>query len=923
MKLWRYGHAIEYLGQRYRLEGTLGSGGMADVCLAWDEHEACAVAIKVIKSDQLEQRALDRFIKEAAQVARWQHPNILRIYSDLKLELLDAAQGSIVPYIVMEYAQGGDLHKRLTPGEPYPFAATLDLFAQLCSAVAYAHEHGVIHRDLKPLNILFRQLPGDCEQVVLSDFGLAVDADATHHTFAHGGTLLYMAPEQFRGHALPASDIFALGVIFYQLCTGRLPFRRNLQELHLLNSAIPTPPSFIVPALPEALDDIILTALAPDPEQRYPTASALWEAIHAVVYSSHLKPAYNTIPRRSSGTTSPRPAISRRTAPRRAIHPITQPASLSQTNPRLARPNQGHTHPIPSTPAQRAAALNSFSAQLDIAADSQDLPPPTDLAPHTSHPFTSNVGPDLSQSPRSTEQSSNTNVRPDLSRSPRLIEQSPDSNVGPDLSRSPRFTGQKRPSVIPASQLDNHPNINIFGSSYSHEISPSNESENVYTTSDLSRSPSHQSLTAQKPSHRQPSHVYSMDNPLRPPSSRPARPIYRIGALTLLLTILCAGALLASLIYFAPAHSLLNMLPNPAIMVGGATVTITPARPPITSTYTIQAVPNATPDPNQRQIAARPLSSQQTQTSTVKGTGHNQTTATAAKGTVTFFDGSTNSFTVAAGTQLQAANGVTIITDAAAVIPTAKPIQGTLGETSVPAHAATGGTSGNIPAGSINGTCCTSGNFIQAKNEAAFTGGQDAKNYTFVQPGDVNTFLNSVQPQLTQQATAALTTQLKPGEHLAQSPNCSPATRTSNPIGDQGQNIPSTTVTVTVTCTAISYDQNGLRALVTNLLQQQARASIGPHYALQDPIAIHVQNQQINPDNSLTLLVNASGLYTYQLSAARQQQLARLIAGKPVDVARKLLQAQPGVRAVAISTSGAALPGDPALIQVTYQNANH
>src|SRR5437868_4422072 len=68
MKLWRYGHAIEHLGQRYRLEGSLGSGGMADVCLAWDEHEACEVAIKVIKSDQLEQRTLDRFIKEAAQV---------------------------------------------------------------------------------------------------------------------------------------------------------------------------------------------------------------------------------------------------------------------------------------------------------------------------------------------------------------------------------------------------------------------------------------------------------------------------------------------------------------------------------------------------------------------------------------------------------------------------------------------------------------------------------------------------------------------------------------------------------------------------------------------------------------------------------------------------------------------------------------
>src|SRR5437588_6679378 len=142
MRLWRYGRAIERLGQRYRLEGSLGSGGMADVCLAWDEHDEREVAIKVIKPDELDQKALDRFVKEAAQIEQWNHPHILRIYSDLELELLDPAQGSIIPYIVMEYAQGGDLHKRLNPGQPYPLSATLSLFPQLCSAVSYAHAHG-------------------------------------------------------------------------------------------------------------------------------------------------------------------------------------------------------------------------------------------------------------------------------------------------------------------------------------------------------------------------------------------------------------------------------------------------------------------------------------------------------------------------------------------------------------------------------------------------------------------------------------------------------------------------------------------------------------------------------------------------------------------------------------------------------------
>lgn len=128
----------------------------------------------------------------------------------------------------MEYARGGDLQWRLIFGRPYPLGKSLRIFGQLCNAVQYAHEHGIIHRDLKPLNILFRQLPNGTEQVVLSDFGLSINVDATHHTFSQAGTLEYMAPKQFRGIMEPASDIFALGVILYQLCTGQVPFHRSL-----------------------------------------------------------------------------------------------------------------------------------------------------------------------------------------------------------------------------------------------------------------------------------------------------------------------------------------------------------------------------------------------------------------------------------------------------------------------------------------------------------------------------------------------------------------------------------------------------------------------------------------------------------------------------------------------------------------------
>ncbi|HTK11732.1 MAG TPA: protein kinase, partial [Ktedonobacteraceae bacterium] len=343
MQLWRYGQAIERLGERYRLEGSLGSGGMADVCLAWDEQLQAEVAIKVIKAEGMEQRTLNRFLKEAAQVAKWRHPHILRFYGEARLELLDPARGSVVPYIVMEYARGGDLHHRLRKGQPYPLLDTLVLFSQLCSAVAYAHAHGLIHRDLKPQNILFRRLPDGSEQALLSDFGLAVEVSATHHTFAHGGTLPYMAPEQLRGQPIPSSDLFSLGVILYQLCTGRLPFQRTLRDLH---RSLPHPPlpTTLNPELPAVLDAIILRALADEPAQRYATADELWLALKNVANpTSRTTTPYTTGPVPTPRPTRPVPTISSPTSQStRILVPLqSEPASTISPPPSIPDTDPG------------------------------------------------------------------------------------------------------------------------------------------------------------------------------------------------------------------------------------------------------------------------------------------------------------------------------------------------------------------------------------------------------------------------------------------------------------------------------------------------------------------------------------------------------------------------------------------------------
>ncbi len=320
MELWRYGRPIEVLGERYRLEGILGSGGMAEVCLAWDEYENRPVAIKVLKTENLDKRdphdqqLLNRFIKEAGQVVGWQHPHILRVYDHTQVETIPFEdQEAYLFYIVMEYASGGDLHKRMKAGEPYYSLSTaFTIFRQICGAVQYAHKQGVIHRDIKPLNILFRQPRTGPEEAVLSDFGLAVQADASHHTFAEGGTFAYMAPEQFRGQAQPASDIFALGVTLYQLCTGYLPFQRDVKNLHgVLAGKEPAPflTSELNPDLPPALDAPILQALATNPADRPRSAAAFWNTLAAILTDTRLP-------------------SERRTETQAATQPYSQPLSL-------------------------------------------------------------------------------------------------------------------------------------------------------------------------------------------------------------------------------------------------------------------------------------------------------------------------------------------------------------------------------------------------------------------------------------------------------------------------------------------------------------------------------------------------------------------------------------------------------------------
>lgn len=244
------------LHDRYRLDAELGKGGMGVVYQGHDTLLGRDVAIKILERAFRQTDTYQRFISEAQTIAQINHPNIVAVY--------DAGEYEGSPYIVMELLQG----ESPTTQPPRPVSQVLDITMQVCDALHLVHSRGIIHRDIKPENVII--LPGG--QVKLMDFGLAHDqASRLTQAGAIIGTVFYLSPEQALGKEIDVrADIYAVGVMLYELTTGRLPFTGetilSVITQHLY--ATPAPPSSLNPALPPALNDLILRMLNKAPEDR-------------------------------------------------------------------------------------------------------------------------------------------------------------------------------------------------------------------------------------------------------------------------------------------------------------------------------------------------------------------------------------------------------------------------------------------------------------------------------------------------------------------------------------------------------------------------------------------------------------------------------------------------------------------------------
>jgi predicted Ser/Thr protein kinase len=260
---------------RYRLDRRLGAGGMSTVFLGLDLVLERQVAVKVLAEHLAEDDAfVARFRREALAAAKLVHPNVVQVYDSGRDEETNRH------YIVMEYVEGQSVGDIIRQRDPVSIERAVDITAQACNGLDYAHRHGVIHRDVKPGNLLINQ-----ELVVkLADFGIAKAAEDSSITKIGSvlGTAAYLSPERARGEeASPSSDIYSLGVVLYQLLADRLPYEASsLTELALQQQeAEPAPLSFFNPDVSPALDRALGRCLASDPRHRYATAMEMREAI--------------------------------------------------------------------------------------------------------------------------------------------------------------------------------------------------------------------------------------------------------------------------------------------------------------------------------------------------------------------------------------------------------------------------------------------------------------------------------------------------------------------------------------------------------------------------------------------------------------------------------------------------------------------
>ncbi|HMF92707.1 MAG TPA: serine/threonine-protein kinase [Vicinamibacterales bacterium] len=378
-------HAGQVLDGKYRLDALLAEGGMGAVYRATHVMLGKTVAIKLIRPEIVASpEIVRRFQREARAATALNHPNIVSVY-----DLGQTPDGTL--YIAMEYIDGPSLKSLMQAGRPIPLSRTISILRQVASALATAHRHNIVHRDLKPHNIMLATGPDGSELAKLVDFGIAKTFDESTQLTSAGsalGTPYYMSPEQIEGRTVDArSDVYALGIILYEMLVGEVPFADQSTPAVLVKQLKERPvrPSLRNAAVPAALEEIALRCLEKDPAQRFQTADEFAAALNSASAALSATAADVTLPMgraaaasvppvdapmagatvESSSIVASQPAADAIAASAAGTPPVVAVKTGSDTKPTVDQPAIS-TSPTPVSPP--AQSSGSIAPLLAIAA---------------------------------------------------------------------------------------------------------------------------------------------------------------------------------------------------------------------------------------------------------------------------------------------------------------------------------------------------------------------------------------------------------------------------------------------------------------------------------------------------------------------------------------------------------------------------
>jgi serine/threonine protein kinase len=839
---------FQHLGN-YRVEHLLGSGGFAEVYLGTHVHVGTQAAIKVLHSQFATPPELEKFRAEAQTLVTLQHPHIVR--------MLDFGVEEGTPYLVMDYAPNGSLRQRLPAETPLPPSTIVPYLVQVAEALQYAHERQLVHRDVKPENMLL----GKDHQVLLTDFGIATVAQHTSQQRTEGvaGTAAYMAPEQLQGKSRPASDLYALGIVVYEWLCGERPFVGGPMEV--ATQQMFSPPPLLrekVPSLSPAIEQVVLTALAKDPKERFGNVCAFANAFQqacreaGMVYVTSrplllpLSPAPMPLPLQSDQESAP---ASNAQAPAGMVPggQVDQAgAALSgatiHLTPRFTPLSTTSPQPWPvgqkgGSPSQAPTGL--FTPDPTLVVPGPDTPAMDSRAAGTEEPAVQRDVPTLVASPLA-----------------------PGARGG-DATKGRRRGGVQRWTLVAAAcllllallgggavyglpvLLHPYSNAQSVTTAATVTITPSSNAQSVATAATVTITPAKSDL----------SNTFN----LTAVTGTPDASQQQVGARVLSTT--------------TSAHS--------------KTVSATGQQSTPGTHATGQVVVNNYDTVNPLNFPA--------------GSTFSKTYGCTASGLIMVLDAPVSLAPAPSG-------GKTYT-----IIPGHIQQVGSIGNfTNCEGWNIFGPA--NCPGSSAGASLCW---VIASRGD--FTGGTDPQPYTAVQQSDIDGAAHSLIQANQPNAQQVVQGQLQQGEQLVGTPQCQPNTSADHKAGDQASTV---TVSVSFTCTGEAYDQAGALAMVKQLLTSQAATTPGAGYALVGQIKATLVSATPDNQGMVAIVVQAEGIWVYQFSTAQKQALAQLIAGKSQQEAQQLLAAQPGVAQVQMTLTagnGQALPTDPQQITILIQ----